>query len=163
MSANKEFKAQRVTAGYTQKIMSDPATIFPLLCPEMEKLWLYGWDYKMIWSESSKAEKDCVFTTTTENENDTVWVNSIRDEDNLVVEFVMTTSKVRVTTLNIKIYPQNDFSKVEITYISTALSEEGNHFLKKFFSKELFDSRMNWWEKSMNHYILNGEMLIETP
>ena len=153
------FKAERVTCKYTQKINSNPEVIFPLLCPEKEKLWLSGWDYEMIWSKDGVAEKDCVFFTSTEKEKDTIWVNSIRDMKNWAIEFVLVTPELRATTLNIMINPLDSYSEVIITYTSTALNEAGNLFLKELFTKDLFDQRMKWWEDSMNHYIATGKML----
>lgn len=155
----KPFKPERVICKYTQIIKSHPETIFPLLCPEKEKLWLSGWDYEMLWSKSGVAEKDCVFFTSTRDENDTIWINPIRDEVNGVVEFVLVTPDLRVTTLNIRITQSNQNSEVDIVYISTSLNKAGNIFLKEFFREDLFNQRMKWWEDSMNHYIETGKIL----
>ncbi len=43
--------------------MPAPEEVFPLLCPELEKAWLPGWDYRMIHSASGVAERGAVFET----------------------------------------------------------------------------------------------------
>ncbi len=40
---------------YASHVSAPPATVFPLLCPTLEYLWLDDWDAKMIHSESGVA------------------------------------------------------------------------------------------------------------
>ncbi len=157
---NVEFKANRVVCAYKQKINGYLEVVFPLLCPEKETLWLSGWDYEMVWSKTGYAEKNCIFLTKTQKEKDTIWVNVIRDYSNGEIEFLIITQELRVTNLNIKVKELINFSEVDITYTSTSLNEDGNRFLTDYFSKKLFEQRMKEWERSMNHYILTGEMLL---
>ena len=53
----------RLTRAYVQHIKACPEEVFPLLCPEREKEWLPGWDYRMIHSVSGVAEHGAVFET----------------------------------------------------------------------------------------------------
>jgi hypothetical protein len=55
--------ASRVSRTFVQHIDASPEEVFPLLCPEREKDWLPGWDYRMIHSSSGVAERGAVFET----------------------------------------------------------------------------------------------------
>jgi hypothetical protein len=53
----------RITRSFVQHIRASPDEVFPLLCPELEKAWLPGWDYRMVHSASGVAERGAVFET----------------------------------------------------------------------------------------------------
>jgi hypothetical protein len=53
----------RLARAFVQHINAAPEQVFPLLCPELEKSWLPGWDYRMIHSSSGVAERGAVFET----------------------------------------------------------------------------------------------------
>ena len=53
----------RVVSSFVQHIHASPEEVFPLLCPELEKAWLPGWDYRMVHSASGVAERGAVFET----------------------------------------------------------------------------------------------------
>lgn len=55
--------APRVVRTFVQHIRASPEEVFPLLCPELEKAWLPGWDCRMIHSTSGVAEPGAVFET----------------------------------------------------------------------------------------------------
>jgi hypothetical protein len=55
--------APRVIRTFVQHIKACPEDVFPLLCPEREKDWLPGWDYRMIHSATGVAEPGAVFAT----------------------------------------------------------------------------------------------------
>ena len=55
--------APRVIRTFVQHIQANPEEVFPLLCPELEKAWLPGWDCRMIHSASGAAEPGAVFET----------------------------------------------------------------------------------------------------
>jgi len=154
-----ESKAKRITRNYCQQINSTPQIIFPLLCPERETEWLDGWDYTMVYSKTGIAEDGAVFTTSQDGEEDTVWIITNHDKENYVVEFARVTPKSRASTLKIKLNRKDAKSSfVDITYSYTSLSHEGNEFINGF-SEEEFLKIMNFWEKSMNHFLETGKKL----
>jgi hypothetical protein len=53
----------RVARAFVQRIDAAPEDVFPLLCPELERAWLPGWEYRMIHSASGVAERGAVFET----------------------------------------------------------------------------------------------------
>lgn len=157
---NKKFVAKRVTRSYQQNIKASPAVVFTLLCPVREADWLFGWDYKLIYSESGFAEEGGVFTSSHGGEKDTIWLITKRDENNKEIEFVRITPESRVAKLVISVEEAKDGNSiVNISYTYTALNENGNRFIEEL-SEEKFIEAMKFWENSMNYYLKTGKKLI---
>ncbi len=153
------FKAKHVIRSYEQTINADPVKVFDLLCPVKEAEWLDGWDYSLLHSESGLAEEGCVFLSRQEGEKDTIWMITRRDVTNREIEFVRATPESRIARLVIAVDEKAPkVSKVKITYIITALCEEGNRFLEAF-TQDNFEGAMKFWEASMNYYLETGEKL----
>jgi hypothetical protein len=153
------FKATHITRSYEQTISADPTKVFDLLCPVKEAQWLEGWDYTLLHSESGLAEEGCVFLSRQEGEKNTIWMITKRDVQNREIEFVRATPESRIARLTIAVDEKEaQVSKVQITYVITALCEEGNQFLEAF-TEEKFTGAMKFWEKSMNYYLETGKKL----
>ena len=156
---NQTFKAKRVTRSYCQTIHAEAAKVHALICPIKEAEWLDGWESDMIYSETGLIEEGCVFRSCNEGEPDTIWLVTRRDDEHYFTEFTRITPDSRIARLTIGIRPAGDQkSKVEITYVFTALNEAGNRFITSF-SEENFVKDMRFWEASMNHYLQTGEKL----
>ncbi len=155
------FQAKRATHSYRQEIQGSPAEIFPLLCPVRERDWLHGWACDMVYSESGLAEEGCVFTTSSsDGEADTIWLITRCDRDNHVIQFARITPFSRAVKLDIAVTGRQDGgSYVDICYQFTALNEAGNRFTDGY-TEDKFVKVMRFWEKSMNHYLATGEMLV---
>jgi len=153
------FKAEHVIRSYEQTIKANPARVFDLLCPVKEAEWLDGWDYFLLHSESGLAEEGCVFLSRQEGEKDTIWMITRRDVTKREIEFVRATPESRIAKLSITVDEKTtNVSKVKITYIITALCEEGNRFLEAF-TQDNFGGAMKFWEASMNYYLATGKKL----
>ena len=156
---NPSFKAKHIIRSYEQTINAEPVKVFDLLCPVKEAEWLDGWDYLLLHSESGFAEEGCVFLSRQEGEKDTIWMITRRDVQNREIEFVRATPESRIARLTIAVDEKAaEVSKVKITYVITALCEEGNRFLEAF-TTENFEAAMKFWEKSMNYYLETGKKL----
>jgi len=156
------FNAKHITRSYEQTINADPARVFDLLCPVKEGEWLDGWDYTLLHSESGLAEEGCVFLSRQEGEKDTIWMITKRDVQNREIEFVRATPESRIARLTIAVDEKaENLSTVKITYVITALGEEGNKFLEGF-TQENFEAGMKFWEKSMNYYLETGKKLAKS-
>lgn len=155
-----QLSAQRVIRSYRQKINAPAAEVFPLICPVREADWLDGWDYRLIYSESGFAEEGCVFTSHHPGEEiDTIWMITRHDPVEKVAEFARITPGSRAAKLTVKIQDAGDAkSLVDIEYVFTALSDEGNEYLDKLTEDE-FDADMKVWEDSMNYYLKSGGKL----
>jgi hypothetical protein len=155
------FVAGRVTHSYRQEIDAGPDEVFPLLCPVRERDWLHGWDCEMVYSESGYAEEGAVFTTRGEaGEADTIWLITRRDEQTHTIQFARITPDSRAVKLDIAVTGDGaGRSHVDIRYQFTALNETGNRFTHGY-TEEKFLRVMRFWERSMNHYLATGRMLV---
>jgi hypothetical protein len=153
------FNARHVTRSYEQTIHAGPARVFDLLCPVREAEWLDGWDYTLLHSHSGRAEDGCVFLSRQEGEKDTIWMITRRDVLKREIEFVRATPDSRIARLTITVKEKAaNLSAVKITYVITALCEEGNQFLEAF-TQDNFEVGMKFWEKSMNYFLETGKKL----
>lgn len=154
-----DFVPKRITRSYRQTINATPEVIFPLLCPEREKEWLDGWDYTMIYSDSGLAEEGAVFSTSSQAEENTIWITTKHDKVNHEVEFTRCTPASRVCIQKIAVLPKDEKSSyVDISYTITAIFAGGNKFIESY-TEEIFMNLMIFWEKSMNYFIETGKML----
>ncbi len=146
---------------YIQKHPHSASDIFPLLCPKRECDWLDGWDYKMIHSESGLIEEGCVFTTSHHGNEETVWKVAKYDTENFGVSFVRVTPNKNVVQINIKVEPVAELqSKSHIRYDYVPLNSRRKMNTAKMNAD--FITNMKWWEKAINYYLENGEMLKKT-
>lgn len=157
---NTQFHPKRITRSYQQTIKARPEKVFPLLCPVREAEWLDGWQYSMIYSASGLVEEGAVFKTPHPGEEDTVWVVTKHDITTYEVEFVRFTPNSRTCVLKIKVIPKDDVSShVDIIYIYTGITPEGNSFVEDL-TEEKFLEAVTFWEKSMNYFLETGNKLI---
>lgn len=155
-----DFTGQRIVRNYTQTIHAEPGTVFLLLCPVREMEWLADWKCRVIHAPSGLAETNGVYASLHPGEDDTVWMITQRDERLHIIEFVYFIPGMRVTRLNIAVHPAADkCSRVEITYVYTGISEEGNREIGEHGADDKFARQMKHWEASMNHFLDSGELL----
>ncbi len=153
------MNARRVTRRYTQNNSASPGEVFALLDPVREREWLEGWDCSIIYSDSGLGEPGCVFETRNADGSETVWTITKRDEASREIEFVMVTPGSRVGHLYIRLEDSgNNSTKTHIVYTFTSLGASGDSFIESYTEDE-FKRRMEWWEKSMNHFLLTGRQL----
>jgi hypothetical protein len=153
-------QCERTIRSYTQRIDASPAEVFPLLCPVREAEWLEGFHSDMIFSESGVAEDGCVFRTQIPGDPETIWMIVHHDRQEGLVEFVRVTTGLVATRLRILVAGNgDDTTSVHVTYTFTPISEEGAAFVRNNHEEAAFRKSMEWWEKSMNHFIKTGRML----
>lgn len=147
----------RIRRTYTQQLNASPEKVFPLLCPVRERDWVPGWKPSLVISESGVAEPECVFTTSDKG-SEAVWVVTLWDPENYTIKFVKVTPGITVGRIFIQLTPVARGTAAEITYMHTALSNEGRAFVESF-TEEFFVEFMKEWEAAMNHYLDTGEII----
>ena len=155
MKIDKPFRVRRT---WTQHIKAEPDRVFPLLCPVRECDWVQGWKPAQVTTESGFAEPDCVFTTADKG-SEAVWVFTEWDPGNGRIELVKVTPGVTVGRISVRLTSEDSGTAAEITYMHTALSDEGRQFVESF-SEEFYARFMQEWEEAMNHYLETGEMRV---
>ena len=115
----------------------------------------------MVYSKSGVVEEGCVFTTPHHGEQETVWTVTEYNPKDFKIAFVRVTpgdSVVRIS-INLEALEANStYAFIEYEY--TSLSVEQTKFLEEDLEKN-FQTSMRWWEKAINYYLENGEMLLE--
>jgi hypothetical protein len=153
-------KPNRVTRTYTQRLVSAPSAVFPLLCPVREADWIDGWDPISVITHSGVAEPDCVFVTAA-NPNDAVWYITRHECDNGFVEMLKITPLVTACRLTIQLRPIATGSKAVITYTHTSMGPQGDAFIASF-TDDYYRQFMKDWEARINHYLVHGSALRAT-
>jgi hypothetical protein len=147
----------RATRTYTQRLVGEPAAVFPLLCPVREADWIEGWDPSMVLSSSGVAEPDCVFTTPA-GEGEAIWYITRHEPGNNFVEMLKITPNLTACRLTIRVRPAEGGSEAVVTYSHTSLGPEGDAFVSAF-TEEHYRGFMQDWERRMNHYLTHGSAL----
>lgn len=149
-----------VTKTFLQHNTGTPDQVFPLLCPVREKDWLDGWVYEMKHSVSGLIEKDCVFTTPHDGDQDTVWIVTEYDKENKRIDFVRFTPNEQVVKINISLELMGDkMTRTRISYRYFSLSDRSADYFANKLEDE-FNENMQWWEHAINHYIKTGKKLL---
>jgi hypothetical protein len=141
---------------YTQRLVAEPAAVFPLLCPVREADWIEGWNPLLVVSSSGVAEPDCVFITQAEP-HAAVWYVT-RHEPFGFVEMIKITPDVTACRLTIRLRAVEGGSEAEITYSHTSLGPAGDAFVEGF-TAEHYRRFMQDWESRLNHYLRHGTAL----
>jgi hypothetical protein len=145
---------------FTQRINASPERVFPLLCPVREAEWLDGWTCELLRSASGYAEEGCVFRTTSPGEPETIWIITRHDAGAGRVEFARVTAGLAATRLCVQVEAAGEGrSSVQIAYDFTPTSAGGERTVAEHHSEEAFRKSMEWWERSMNHFLETGTIL----
>jgi hypothetical protein len=156
----KIVKPNRASRTYTQRLIAEPAKVFPLLCPVREADWIEGWDPILVVTSSGVAERDCVFTTAAKP-SDAVWFIVEHQPERGFAEMIKVTPGVTACRLTIRVRAAAGGSEAEITYSHTSLGPEGDAFVASF-TEDHYRTFMRDWEARLNHYLRHGTALRAT-
>lgn len=138
----------RLVRTFVQHIHAAPEEVFPLLCPELEKVWLPGWDYRMIHSASGVAERGAVFETP-HALGTTQWLVTTH-EPSRHVTFARWQPDGLVVHIDIALGRHRDgTTAVCIEYTWTPTDEPSRAILAKATEQDWLET-MAKWEGSMN-------------
>ncbi|HMM21998.1 MAG TPA: hypothetical protein PKA10_14865 [Selenomonadales bacterium] len=133
-------------------IIGDKQNVFKAFCPIAEKEWVPNWDCTLLYSQTGIAEKNCIFTTKSDNMPEMVWVCSIYEPGN-EVEYVRIITGYFVTVINIKTTQVNEYTECIVQYTHTALSAGGAHYILNNFSEEQFLRQIDQWKDEIPGYL----------
>lgn len=152
------MKRNRTIKSYTMQLGARPDDIFPLLCPVREYDWIQPWQCEMVYSDSGKAELDCIFKTNfPEDGPEDTWVVS-RYEPPKYIEFVRINS-IRSIRYSIEIIQQDGESSHAVwKQVITGLNTEGDNFVNNY-RDEAYYEEMRILQNMLNHFLKTGETL----
>ena len=148
----------RVTRTFTQRLVAEPAAVFPLLCPVREADWIEGWDPGIVISTAGVAERDCVFTTRADA-TDAIWYITRHEPAAGFVEMLKITPLVTACRLTIQLRPAAGGCEANVTYSHTSLGEAGDRFVAAF-TEDAYVQAMRQWESRLNHYLRHGTCAV---
>lgn len=147
---------RRITRTFVQTIHATPDRIFPLLCPEREKEWLPGWDARMLYSDSHRAERGAVFETRNDTGR-TLWIVTEYDPPRRIA-FARWQPDGVVVHIEISLGAHRPgghdeaSSAVRISYTWTAVDDDGMATLAGM-TEESWLRMMSFWQESMNAWL----------
>jgi hypothetical protein len=149
--------AKRIVSEGTMHLSAAPERVFPLLCPVREHEWIDTWRADIVYSDTGIAEKGCVFTTADTTALTTVWTVSRYEPAAGIIEFVMVTPGLFVTTLAITLEPAGDGTRAFWRRTFTALSPSGERAMAPLAAQA--PARLGRLEAQLDHYLRTGSML----
>lgn len=136
--------------------------VFPLLCPVEEELWVFGWNYRMIYSATGRNERYCVFTETVTvphftgitGADPSVWMTTRHDPSMHGVAFAIS-SRYYVAALEADLARRgHEITRVQWRMVMTGLP---GGVIKGM--PEKMDLMLAFLGGSLKHYCEKGEML----
>ena len=153
------FAAKRVSYQYMRTNDAPPERVFPLLCPVREAEWAPGWQYRLIYSPSGVAEDGCVLSTPNDTGPETLWMVTHYDPAAFTIAFAWVEPGMMATQIKIALgLAPHGKTSAHIRHLYTGLSPAGNAVLDRYTS-EWFLSKMQIWEKAVNHFLHNGALI----
>ena len=153
---------------YKQMYNAEPEVIFPLLCFNREYEWIDGWQAKIIRSNSGFMEKDCIFISYMKpqqydylfsGEKEVVWNVFTHNKEKLLIESVNYVDKLFIIDFKIQCKKEeNGKTSALFSHKYTGISDNGNIFIEKIISEEMFVKQQIFLEKSMNYFLKSGKL-----
>jgi len=139
-------------------VSGSPEQVFPLLCPVREYDWIENWQCELIYSESGKAEADCVFQTRfTQDGPEDTWVVS-HYEPPRAIEFIRSNT-LRVIRYSITLdRAEAGLSTWIWSQTLTGLNDPGDALIASG-TPASFAEKITGIERRLNHFLCTGQML----
>jgi hypothetical protein len=147
----------RVTRSAGFDLEASPDEAFVLFGPDREGDWAWGWLPEPVYPSEIRAERGAVFKTSQHGE-EVVWVISRYDPEQCHIEYTTFRHADRVGTVSVQVRAREGGSQVEVTYIFTALSEQGKRHIAHF-TEEHYREMMADWQEAICHFLGTSETL----
>ncbi|MGD9017893.1 MAG: hypothetical protein PVH30_10945 [Desulfobacterales bacterium] len=133
------------------------AEVFPLLCPVREMDWLPHWQCEMVYSDSGRAEDNCIFRTEFPGDRGRETWTVSRYEPVRAIEFIRFTPDIKITRLDVHLYPKGDQTLAIWHRTVTALGDRGRKVVESMDQGE-YEEEIRSLEGMLNHYLVTGRM-----
>lgn len=128
----------------------------PLFGPVREGEWAPDWAPHFIHPAHGVQREGVVFTTTSADARERLWLLTTYDVRNGRVEYVVTTPAFLTSEIKIRVVPDGQQRcKATITYRRSALAPEGNQEVAKLDSHWAAEQRIHW-ETAINKALAKG-------
>ena len=139
--ATVQQRAQSFTIGLNGSV----ADVTPLFGPVREAEWAPGWSPHFIHPAQGVQREGVVFTTTSDDGRDRLWLLTTYDLRNGRVEYVVITPAFMVSEIKIRVLSDGErHSSATITYRRSALAPDGNTEVAKLDAHWAQQQRIHW-------------------
>jgi hypothetical protein len=153
-TATVQQRAQSFTIGLNGSV----ADVTPLFGPVREAEWAPGWSPRFIHPGRGVQREGVVFTTTTGDGRDRLWMLTTYDLRNGRVEYVVITPAFTASEIKIRVLSDGArHSRATITYRRSALAPEGNTEVAKLDAHWAEQQRIHW-ETAINEALTKGDI-----
>ena len=150
--ATVEQRAQSFTIGLNGSV----ADVTPLFGPVREAEWAPGWSPRFVHPAQGEQREGVVFTTTSGDGRDRLWLLTTYDFRNGRVEYVVITPAFTAAEIKIRVLSDGErHSRATITYRRSALAPEGNTEVAKLDAHWAEQQRIHW-ETAINEALTKG-------
>jgi len=145
VGATDSLVLEQRTQSFTIMLNGTVADVTPLFGPVREAEWAPDWSPRFIQPAQGAQREGVVFTTTSAEGRDRIWLLTAYDVKDGQVEYVVTTPAFTVTEIKIRVVPDGEeHCKATIKYRRAALGAEGN--------EEVANLDAHWAEEQRTHW-----------
>jgi hypothetical protein len=148
-AAAPEVLEQRAES-FTITLQGSVAEVTPLFGPVREVEWAPSWRPRFLHPAQGGQCEGAVFTNTSSNGTERLWLLTAYDLKEGRVEYVFITAGFTASEIKIRVVPDGDGqSKATITYRHSALAREGNAEVEKL-NPHWAEQQRAHWETAIN-------------
>ena len=149
-SVTPSFHSQRRAGSFHIDASLD--RVFPMFTPEVERSWAHGWNPEYVFPADGRTTQGMVFRT--EHNGPKTWVMTVYDPADHRVAYV-NVSPDMVIQISVNCRSEGNGTRAEVSYLHTALSENGNKFVDDY-TQERHEKQMEHWRGAISE-ALAGE------
>jgi hypothetical protein len=144
------------TQSFAIVLRGSVADVTPLFGPVRETEWIPTWTPRFIHPLEGAQREGVVFTTTSANDKERLWLLTAYDVKEGRVEYVFVTPGFTVNEIKIRVLPDGEKQcRAVITYRHSALALEGNEEVVKLDAHWAEQQRVHW-ETAINVALAKG-------
>jgi hypothetical protein len=133
------------TQSFTIMLKGTVADVTPLFGPVREAEWAPNWTPHFIHPAEGAQREGVVFTTTTANGRERLWLLTAYEVKEGRIEYVFVTPGFTANEIKIRVLPDGERQcRVTITYRHSALAPEGNKEVAKLDAHWAEQQRVHW-------------------
>ncbi len=144
------------TQSFTIVLKGPVAKVTPLFGPVREAEWAPTWTPRFIHPAEGGQCEGVVFTTTSPNGRERIWLLTAYDVKEGRVEYVVVVPGLTANEIKIQVIPDGERqSKATVTYRHSAVAAEGNEEVAKLDAHWAEEQRAHW-ETAINAALAKG-------
>jgi hypothetical protein len=144
------------TQSFTIMLKGAVSDVTPLFGPVREAEWAPTWTPRFIHPAEGAQREGVVFTTTSANGKERLWLLTAYDVKEGRIEYVCVTPGFTANEIKIRVLPDGEGNcKATITYRHSALTREGNEEVTKLDTHWAEQQRVHW-QTAINAALAKG-------